>query len=1818
MSLLRRVERSGQGPPRDRPPSRPRQSPSPIRELWHHVAEGKLFTVTMTRDSRFIIAGSQAGEILFFDIAGRLLWQGKVAGAVRRLALAEDAECFLVGTIGGQGAYLWHYSGRLLHTFAVEGDTWGIDITPDASLTVISTQHKRLYGFDRNGAAQFDQAVNSVILNLAVSADGEMIFAGSDDQHVVAYDRTGSQRWAYQTGGRVWAGIRIAEQGRVLIAGSNDGYAYCFDFDGQERWKFDTGGAVNTLAITPDGRLSAAAGLSNTAYVLNDEGNVLWEYQTGDHIYGLDLSPDGRFLVIGSNDSNLYLVDRQDTPRVWKYATRGRVYGAALAPNGRYFAGASADQNVYAFRNTQVDDDPDVLTRLDSKPLMRLIVQRVYDEYANAPHAGLVRWFSEFEKSLRSHQFDACRALLAAADDERGFQLSDGEKQYIRSLEGVYWLMRGVTHHRHGQYEEARACYEKSKALQESLNNQDGTGQVVAVLSLLPPPSAEGETPPDTALTDECRALLDEITGKPRVLGMSEQLLAQRLTIVSPAEQLQIILLAQQSGYVTPLIKGLSADERVIRAAASAGLALLDPGPGYDVLAQMLESPLLFVKWQALRMLRSRANQRADEFKAAKAQVWPIVIAPDMAEAPDPLARREAVLLAKEGGDDSDTPWLIERLGDLDPDVQIAAAEALGAVGDRRALPKLARVQNKIGFLGRDLGTAAADARSAIETRHPTPTIEQVILCDADPLQQESVQQSTLFLTDTGTIYGIVTVDHVKPGAHVTVRWLDGDTVLKEEQISIPDRSNTQPIAEIQETEIVEDSSEASQLPLRRRSPFSRVNADEPSRLSPFRRRSLFAQDDEEEDDDNPFADGPLEPGRRRFRPLERRPIDERPEIPSFLRDRPGFSRPPSEDASRPRPFGERGRFGGSSTNPPRTRPSLGGAAPRRPARVTDPNENVAAVEQPTTADDGNEQADSPVSSRPSLPGRFGGGRPGAPRPGSSQEAELPPGLRRRDDQDDLDVPEFLRARPFDRAVPERSPFGRFGRSSTPDRPFPGRAARSGPGPTAQPLVFSRPCPMGGWKAAAYQIEVTLDEAAATHQTSFQFIESIKLTGLEPGIIAQRADSFDGTSTFLVGAPYVDGLVHLEQAPINARVSGRVYSVTTGTLVAETAALTQKQGRQSVPLSWENTAWQSGHYRMVAAVEHGNELHADIELVTKIRADRIVLCHQVDKNNGPVGADWPFRPGDQCYCVVEFNAPPSGVEVTAAWYRQHENTPITQTRPYVTSAAPDQRSVFRLSPRDRNAALTPGHYSVILEGKNLVREELTFEVLPYSRAQIVQRAAQSAYQKAAPLIEKYHLAQVLLSLFLTALLVLALWLADMALGHVLSAHQRSGDAILRLAHAISRPGVDWGLGWVAFGGMYAVLRTRHVESLSKAGEERLYSAINLLLAFASSALVWYLASTIAFGAGYLWPGKWWGFLDKLLWLSPIVAWLAPITGLVLVEWQRQEDREKPFHLSPVRAMLGVIGLMLIGWSGALVIGFPLGLLGGGLGEIVDAAGVSNHLGHGFLTVGAGVGFILGLVAILPYALRDDLIALGKEWFQRKQQDSGPHPNLLTFLIDEDALPGKSRDYLLAAAIARRGLLVIGVAVPALIVGFRPVVLPVLGFFYGASGNPAFDVAVTSSKWAAAAAVALLLVWPVLILSIQQRIWSPLLSAGDAAFTRGFSIAAAVSIGIVPLVILLTGDPIMERAPNVDVGLFWTNHAAALVLLIALGGWLAILIAKLPDSLRALFEFDSSTEELTVIGIALLAGVLLPGWMWALLLIVVMLIASSTLLLQRIE
>ncbi len=1756
MSLLRRVERPTP-PEDDNPRSTPPQPGSPIRELWHHRATSKLLCSALTRDQRFLVAGSLAGEVLFFDLAGRLLWTGQVEGGVNRIALAEQAECFLTGTVGsGHHAQLWHFSGRLLHTFETDGSPWGIAITPDASLIAVGSLDTHLYLFDRDGQLIVKHPVQSPIRHVSVTSDGDTVLVSTEDQRVCAFDRHGQERWTFTTGGSVWAGTRLAEEARCLVAGSNDGCVYALDFGGNEIWRFDTGGAVNNLAVTPDGNTCAVVGKANTAYLLNSQGNVLWEYQTDEQIYGLALSPDGRFMLIGTNDNLLYLVDHAQQHRVWQQKFGGRIYATALAPTGRFFAAACADQHTYVFHNSTVHDQAPELFGPDNPLLMRWIVRQVRDDYAVSPHLGLVRWFSEFERSLRSHQFDVCRALLREVHEENSLGLSEGEQQYTRSLEGTYWLFRGIAFHRSGYYPEARECYEQSRAIHEATHNQDGVGQVLAALSSLPE-MADDEAAEDSPVQADTQKLLDEIAARPRVLGTSEKALEHRLARVPADEQFRIVVLARQSGYIAPLVLALKAEERIVRAAASAALSLLQPGPDDDVLEQMLTSGQSFVRWQALRILRHRAHTNPDGFAPTRERLWTAIVPTEPFTQADTLVRREEALLAKEAGQEADTPWLIARLSDPDPDVQIAAIEALGAVGNRRALPELARVQNQVGFLGVSTKAVAEEAINAVQSRYPLPLLQKVYLCRDNPLQQGMVQQTSLFLTDTDVVYGIVTIDHVPPGTRVTAQWRHQGTTLQEETSVIgeaPDPS----MAEVRETNIVPEG------PARRfGSPFGEDDDDERPARSPFGRPAPTPSD---------------RPGARPlFGSGAPSPFGgDRPRSPLFGA-RPGSSSDPNENVEPPssspfRQAPEVESYDDEEAEIPaflrnRMRP------PASPSGAEEPEESnllrrlLAARRTPP-----------PAPAPPRSP--FGGFRPGTPAPaprapgappspfGRDRADPMPPWLARMRDDPQRDRPSAAR------------PGGLFGGL--------GVARRS---PTARRVVVSLPRPETGWDHELYHLEIAID-GESRGKTEFRVIEAPALIGLETGLAGSAAEKdFGKTHVFLSSSRYIDCLAYLKEAPVNTRVVGRLYNTVSGALLGESVAITLKQGRQSILLSWENPGWRAGHYRIAVSVTPGNELITEIELVDQLHIGHLVLCHAIDNQNGPIGTEWPFYAGDTCYCVLELEDPPPGVDVQAEWYRKDERSASAKPLAYLTTPGGQQHAVFNLS--GEYGLLRPGYYSVVIRGSHVARQERSVEVFPHPPLRRLGQTAQRVMDRVSPttrnlLLTGLGAAGVIFVLALAALLL------EAGVQVILDRRDLTRDAMLTLGHAVGHPTPLWGLAWLAFAAGYGTLYTRQVKGLASTVEKGTYGPANLLLVFAASTLTWTMLGTIALGLGRLWPGTWWGFFKSLHWLAPGVVALAPLIGAAFTYGMQRRNENEPFYWAVGQTALLLAGLALIGYAGAFVVGFGSGLVGAIVGGLLDAGGTNNNLGRALLIGGTNLGFIAAPLAAGAYLYRAPLQAGWKAWIEQEKTIAYEPYTPLEWLLDRTRIPLKRAECAALVPPSVRVLAGWGLAVNVWAVLFDPVTMPILKWLYNLQDHPALSTLHLSL------ALGLLTIWPGLVYEAHRLILVPGLDDHDARLARYFSagvgLAPAVALGFV---VWLSHTPLGREYPAA-ISMFWVNRIAEIVVLLLGVGYTALLSPQFKGWLREL------SPGRRAVGLAiLLAAALLPVWMGAILLMMIL-------------
>ncbi|MBN1565618.1 MAG: hypothetical protein JXA10_17365 [Anaerolineae bacterium] len=769
---------------------------------------------------------------------------------------------------------------------------------------------------------------------------------------------------------------------------------------------------------------------------------------------------------------------------------------------------------------------------------------------------------------------------------------------------------------------------------------------------------------------------------------------------------------------------------------------------------------------------------------------------------------------------------------------------------------------------------------------------------------------------------------------------------------------------------------------------------------------------------------------------------------------------------------------------------------------------------------------------------------------------------------------------------------------------------------SARVMVFELPRPESGWDIATYQLEVTLDEGVKQHD-SFKVIETIQLAGLEPGVPAPRGPEFYSSYVFMANTNYIDCMVHLHEAPVNTAVRGKLYSTTSGMLLGETVATTKKQGRQQVQLTWQNGGWRTGYYRLEVEVHPGNTLTTEIELIARITVQGINLCHQIAPDGGPVGTDWPFYPGDRCYCVAELGAPPPGVKLQATWYHKEHQLNTVSPPPYVTKAGTQQYAVFELAFKDKQETLTPGHYSVVVSGQDMIRAEQSFTVQPYPRRHQMMQTIHAARDRSMAFLKKYHLDRILPLLFLMLLFGLGFALADAGLNYTLDHDRESGNAILRISQALGQPRWEWAIGWFVGGIAYAVLQTRNERNLGGVFEDDAYKIIHYLLVFVSSALVWYTLSYLLFSVGYVWPTILLGFFDKVLWLNPLVAWFAPLVAFVISEWHRQDRNDNDvFFLAPVVAGISVIGVILVGWLAGLGCGLTLAIIGGIIGELLNVIGVDNGLGHGLMTIGSGIGFFAGLIGVGWYWGHEALQEFWKDWKSAKRVANDPSFSFLSYLIREDVLPFTEVEWRHIANITLRALGVLLITTIALLIAYRAVVVPVLTALYNMPAEAVIEGFVPPLL--PALAVGLLIAWLVAFYDLYQHSLKPLLNAEQAGYVRRVALAMMTTVAVAFLAITIVSRTSVGTDLAPELAVFWTNRIAALVL-VGAGVLCSIwLLAIMPDSVEDALnlDFDMGLSETMVLMAVALVVIFMPTWLWAGLVGLILLLIGGGLQLAR--
>ena len=286
------------------------------KPAWIFKTGGAIWSSPVTADG-VVYFGSSDGMIYALKAdSGKQVWQFKTGGAVMGrptidaqfvYALSDDGNLYKMNRKSGQVA--WRF------------DTHGENVSRDLPSLKSET---------------YDYLVSS-----AAIADG-VVYIGSADKRLYAVDeRTGAEKWHFETKGLVRSTPAIA--GGKVFFGSYDHYFYAVDAKtGALRWQYDAIFEVVSSPLVVDG-IVYVGGRSSDLFAFDAEsGKVKWRSFYWSSWVESSAVLYGGTLYIGSSDyQKLFAIDPATGKKIWTFNTDGSSWSTPAVNKETVFIGAT-------------------------------------------------------------------------------------------------------------------------------------------------------------------------------------------------------------------------------------------------------------------------------------------------------------------------------------------------------------------------------------------------------------------------------------------------------------------------------------------------------------------------------------------------------------------------------------------------------------------------------------------------------------------------------------------------------------------------------------------------------------------------------------------------------------------------------------------------------------------------------------------------------------------------------------------------------------------------------------------------------------------------------------------------------------------------------------------------------------------------------------------------------------------------------------------------------------------------------------------------------------------------------------------------------------------------------------------------------------------------------------------------------------------------------------------------------------------------------------------------------------------------------------
>ncbi len=230
---------------------------------------------------------------------------------------------------------------RVLWSYTTGGAVTGVAISADGSLLAASSEDGFLYGLNRTGSQLWNLSTESLLQAVDMTPGGDRIVAG-DETELYLLRGEGDVVWK-----RTLLNIEdvgISHGGDRIVTGTSDRFVRVFNDRGGEIWRYNTEFSVQGVGISGDGRLVAAGAADGHVYCFDQGGSLVWEYNTRKFIN--DVEVVGDVVVVTMEGSRLILLKDGREERTKYY--QGEPLGLGVSPDGDLLAVGLTDGTVYS------------------------------------------------------------------------------------------------------------------------------------------------------------------------------------------------------------------------------------------------------------------------------------------------------------------------------------------------------------------------------------------------------------------------------------------------------------------------------------------------------------------------------------------------------------------------------------------------------------------------------------------------------------------------------------------------------------------------------------------------------------------------------------------------------------------------------------------------------------------------------------------------------------------------------------------------------------------------------------------------------------------------------------------------------------------------------------------------------------------------------------------------------------------------------------------------------------------------------------------------------------------------------------------------------------------------------------------------------------------------------------------------------------------------------------------------------------------------------------------------------------------------------